>query len=221
MGPLANLLCLWAVSLAFLGGLAAAVLGLFLPRPGGPAGPPGGAPALYVQRMADALAALPFAAPSTQSVYLKLWLALVYALLLLYLLGRGEKKAASGTPGPGTAGLCMALVFQAASHTAGRLTVSVLDVGQGLSVALLSGGRAPWWTAAAPGRTTRRHRRRLLQSLGLSRIDLVVLTHYHEDHAGGIPELLERLEVGLLVLPDVEEDDPLRRRSRRWRRKRD
>ena len=27
----------------------------------------------------------------------------------------------------------------------------------------------------------------------------------------GIPELLERLEVGLLVLPDVEEDDPLRR----------
>ncbi|WP_204266669.1 MBL fold metallo-hydrolase, partial [Escherichia coli] len=38
------------------------------------------------------------------------------------------------------------------------------------------------------------------QSLGLSRIDLVVLTHYHEDHAGGIPELLERLEVALLVL---------------------
>ena len=27
----------------------------------------------------------------------------------------------------------------------------------------------------------------------------------------GIPELLERLEVGLLVLPDVEEEDPLRR----------
>lgn len=32
-GPLANLLCLWAVSLAFLGGLAAAVLGVFLPGP--------------------------------------------------------------------------------------------------------------------------------------------------------------------------------------------
>ena len=145
-------------------------------------------------------------------MYLKLWLALVYALLLLYLLGRGEKKRPLVPLGLGTAGLCMALVFQAASHTAGRLTVSVLDVGQGLSVALLSGGRAALVDCGGtgadnPGDTAADY----FQSLGLSRIDLVVLTHYHEDHAGGIPELLERLEVGLLVLPDVEEDDPLRR----------
>jgi len=162
--------------------------------------------------MADALAALPFAALSTQSVYLKLWLALVYALLLLYLLGRGEKKRPLVPLGLGTAGLCAALVFQAASHTAGRLTVSVLDVGQGLSVALLSGGRAALVDCGGtgadnPGDTAADY----FQSLGLNRIDLVVLTHYHEDHAGGIPELLERLEVGLLVLPDVEEEDPLRR----------
>ena len=211
-GPLANLLCLWAVSLAFLGGLAAAVLGVFLPGPAALLALPAALPALYVQRMADALAALPFAALSTQSVYLKLWLALVYALLLLYLLGRGEKKRPLVPLGLGTAGLCAALVFQAASHTAGRLTVSVLDVGQGLSVALLSGGRAALVDCGGtgadnPGDTAADY----FQSLGLSRIDLVVLTHYHEDHAGGIPELLERLEVGLLVLPDVEEDDPLRR----------
>lgn len=145
-------------------------------------------------------------------MYLKLWLALVYALLLLYLLGRGEKKRPLVPLGLGTAGLCAALVLQAASHTAGRLTVSVLDVGQGLSVALLSGGRAALVDCGGtgadnPGDTAADY----FQSLGLSRIDLVVLTHYHEDHAGGIPELLERLEVGLLVLPDVEEDDPLRR----------
>ena len=88
----------------------------------------------------------------------------------------------------------------------------MLDVGQGLSVALLSGGRAALVDCGGtgadnPGDTAADY----FQSLGLNRIDLVVLTHYHEDHAGGIPELLERLEVGLLVLPDVEEDDPLRR----------
>ena len=191
---------------------AAAVLGLFLPGPAALLALPAALPTLYVQRMADALAALPFAALSTQSVYLKLWLALVYVLLLLYLLGRGEKKRPLVPLGLGTAGLCAALVLQAASHTAGRLTVSVLDVGQGLSVALLSGGRAALVDCGGtgadnPGDTAADY----FQSLGLNRIDLVVLTHYHEDHAGGIPELLERLEVGLLVLPDVEEEDPLRR----------
>ena len=40
-----------------------------------------------------------------------------------------EKKRPLVPLGLGTAGLCAALVFQAASHTAGRLTVSVLDVG--------------------------------------------------------------------------------------------
>lgn len=195
-----------------LSSLAAAVLGLFLPGPAALLALPAALPTLYVQRMADALAALPFAALSTQSVYLKLWLALVYVLLLLYLLGRGEKKRPLVPLGLGTAGLCAALVLQAASHTAGRLTVSVLDVGQGLSVALLSGGRAALVDCGGtgadnPGDTAADY----FQSLGLNRIDLVVLTHYHEDHAGGIPELLERLEVGLLVLPDVEEEDPLRR----------
>ena len=68
VGPLANLLCLWAVSLAFLGGLAAAVLGLFLPGPAALLALPAALPTLYVQRMADALAALPFAALSIQSV---------------------------------------------------------------------------------------------------------------------------------------------------------
>ena len=174
VGPLANLLCLWAVSLAFLGGLAAAVLGLFLPGPAALLALPAALPTLYVQRMADALAALPFAALSIQSVYLKLWLALVYVLLLLYLLGRGEKKRPLVPLGLGTAGLCAALVLQAASHTAGRLTVSVLDVGQGLSVALLSGGRAALVDCGGtgadnPGDTAADY----FQSLGLSRIDLV------------------------------------------------
>jgi len=63
-------------------------------------------------------------------------------------------------------------------------------------VALLSGGRAALVDCGGtgadnPGDTAADY----FQSLGLNRIDLVVLTHYHEDHAGGIPELLERLEV--------------------------
>ena len=34
---------------------------------------------------------------------------------------------------------------------------------------------------------------------GLSRIDYVLITHYHADHAGGIPQLVERIPVGTFL----------------------
>ena len=43
-----------------------------------------------------------------------------------------------------------------------------------------------------------------------STLDLLVLTHYHSDHACGVPELMERLDVAALAVPDVEPDSVLR-----------
>ena len=34
---------------------------------------------------------------------------------------------------------------------------------------------------------------------GVSRIDYVLLTHYHMDHAGGVPQLLEKIPVGTFI----------------------
>jgi competence protein ComEC len=34
---------------------------------------------------------------------------------------------------------------------------------------------------------------------GLSKIDYVLITHYHEDHAGGIPQLIARIPVGTFL----------------------
>ena len=211
IAPLANLLVLWSVTWAFLGGLIVALLGLALPALAGVLALPVSLPVAYLQTVTGALARLPFAAVSTQSFYLKLWLAFVYALLLLYLLGRGRKRPLVPV-GLGAGALCLCLVLHAASYTAGRLTVSVLDVGQGLSVAFTSKGRSALVDCGGSGLSDAGDvAADYFQSLGMSRVDLVVLTHYHADHAGGIPQLLERLEVGRLLLPDVTPEDPLRR----------
>lgn len=114
--------------------------------------------------------------------------------------------------GAGGLCLCAALLLTAASRTSGRLSVSVLDVGQGQSVVLYSQGRCALVDCGGsglsdPGDTAADY----LQSLGTARLDLLVLTHYHTDHACGVPQLLERLEVERLLLPDVEPEEPLRR----------
>lgn len=39
----------------------------------------------------------------------------------------------------------------------------------------------------------------LAHQAGLTRIDTVLITHFHEDHAGGVPELVARIPVGRFV----------------------
>jgi beta-lactamase superfamily II metal-dependent hydrolase len=48
---------------------------------------------------------------------------------------------------------------------------------------------------------------------GLNHIDYVLITHYHDDHVGGLPQLLERIKVGTLVDhgPNQEDSDATRR----------
>ena len=210
IAPLANLLVLWAVSCLFLGGLIVSVLGIFLPSVAAILAIPVSLVGRYLLWVVPSLAAFPFASVSAGSVYIQAWLGLVYALILARKLLR-ERGSFILPMALSAAALCWAVVLHGASYTSGELTVSVLDVGQGLSVALYSQGRAALVDCGGNGVDQAGDKAAdYFQGLGLTRVDVVILTHYHDDHANGVERLMERMEVDLLVLPDVEPENPLR-----------
>jgi competence protein ComEC len=85
--------------------------------------------------------------------------------------------------------------------TADGLThVTILDVGQGDAIVIRSAGGRAWVVDAGPafgrrdaGETTVAP---YLWSLGIRRIEALVVTHPHPDHSGGVPFLVRAFDVG-------------------------
>lgn len=210
ISPLSNLLTLWAIGFLFLGGLGAGALAVVLPGPAAVLALPFTLLVRYLQWVIDLLARPALAALPLESVYYRAWLVLVYALVLLFIRTKGRRSVWMPLAA-GTAALVMAVALTRASFYMGNLAVMVLDVGQGQSVLIRMGN---FLTLVDCGGDSRDDpgdiAANCLQSLGRSKIDLLVVSHYHDDHANGIPQLLRRIDVGEIVLPDVEEDAPLR-----------
>jgi competence protein ComEC len=146
------------------------------------------------------------------------WLLVLFFVLLAFLviLLRSQFNRSRLWPSLFTATLLVATVLIAthpfAPHLAkGKFELSVLDVGQGDSLFLASplghtmlidaGGPPPQFGlpsqqhAIDPGEEAVSP---FLWSRGIKKIDVVALTHAHQDHLGGIPSILENFEVGAL-----------------------
>ncbi len=210
ISPLSNLLTLWAVSFLFCGGLCAGLLGLLWHPLGVAVAWPFRLLSGYLIHIVPALSHLNRAAVSASDVYVRSWLLFAYGLLALWLLFRRlspeRRLCRPMVPAAAcVAALIAALAFSAAGPGA-DLTVTVLDVGQGASTVLLSGDTAI--VVDCGGDDAGEAAADRLQSTGVKQVDLLVLTHFHADHADGLPMLFDRLEIRAAAVPDV--DDGLR-----------
>ncbi|MGE4354270.1 MAG: ComEC/Rec2 family competence protein, partial [Oscillospiraceae bacterium] len=108
--------------------------------------------------------------------------------------------------------LCFAILVTnaAAVSLPGRITV--LNVGQGQSIVMLAGGATVMidcggeGTSDDPGETAAEY----LLARGRRRVDVLVLTHLHEDHVNGVMSLMALMPVEKLVMaPDLDDSDGL------------
>ena len=210
IAPLANLLTGWAVVAAFVGGAASVLAGfLFFPL-GQVLAVLAGLPVRFFLGVAALLSRVPLAAVTLNSPYYILWMCFVYLILVLWLFVPAKGKRPVLPVCAGVLTLCLAVLLTAGTVRREDLVLTALDVGQGQSVALCSGSSAALVDCGgtlSPGDAAASY----FQSIGRSSIDLLILTHFHEDHAGGVAELLSRIRVGGIAVPDVDKDSVLRR----------
>lgn len=200
VGVLANLLTLWAVSLAFYGIVAVCILSLISLKLAAWIAALASIPMGYVVWVAKLLSAFSLAAVYTKSVYIVLWLIFVYALLAVFLFS--EKRSARVLFCCAVLGLCFALLFSWSEHTFSDVHFTALDVGQGQSLILHHEGKTFLIDCGGTNdENAANTAAETLLSRGITRLDGVILTHGDRDHAGGLPYLLTRIETDCILLP--------------------
>ena len=200
IGILTNLLTLPVLTFLFIGIVISCLLGL--------AYMPGAVflgkllawPARYILLVARVLAETPFSAVYTASPFIVGWLILVYILFVVTLLA--GRKVGMKLVLTAAMSFCLAVGLSWLRPAFGDCRVTVLDVGQGQSVIVQTegknilvdcGGDYPQSVADTVSGE--------LLSMGISRLDAVIITHEDADHSAALPYLLSRVDADAIILP--------------------
>ena len=207
LSPLSNVLALWALSLLMMCALAVGVLAVFFPGPAALLGMAAGLPALYARLVALLLGKFPFASLGTDNRYCLIWLAAVYLALAAAFCGRTRPKRPLRSAGALALLLCAAIGLGRLEVETADLTVTALDVGQGASTALLSGGRAALVDCGGSGRRNAGDAAAdYFAAMGRTRLDVLALTHFDADHFNGVERLFYRMQVDTVAVPAGDSD---------------
>lgn len=205
VGPLANLLCIWAASLTFALGLSACVAAWFCPMLGQILAVPVRWLLRYLIGVAHLLNRGAFVALRLDNLYYVGWFAALLLLIVLVIAIKPLRRRPLLPIACAVGLLFLALNLRMSSLNSPSFCVTALDVGQGACTVFHSDGS---FAAVDCGGTEAGDRLAdYLQSAGADKLDLLVLTHYDSDHTDGVELLLQRLAVDTVALPGVEDDN--------------
>ncbi len=102
--------------------------------------------------------------------------------------------------------ICLAVIGilflnAAFSNPSKGLIVTILDVGQGDSILIETPSGRKMLVDAGEKKMGERVVVPFLRKKGISKLDMVVLTHPHEDHVGGLPAVLDNIRVDTVLDP--------------------
>ena len=205
VGILTNLLVLWVVSVVFSGIVLACIVAWLWP-------PLGVAIAWviswlirYVITVAKVLSYLPLSAVYTCSVYVVMWIVLCYILFAAFLLIKKKRPVALVTCA--LIGLVLSMIASYVVPRNAGLQITVFDVGEGRSILLQDGGKNYLVDCGgdSPKATSDMVAQKLL-SQGVYELDAIILTGFGDANSGAIENLLCRIDVATLYLPDIPDD---------------
>ena len=214
VAPLAGLLAVPAAGYAFMSAFVSALLSLVWTPLGHLAGYVPLLLVKYILWAAHLLLAVPYHAVYFTNVYLRVWLLYVYAAFLGCAVTPDGKRKYALASALTVLALAACLWLNSRWQQYGAFRAAVLDVGQGESVALCSGSEAALVDCGSSNSYVDAGSvaADALQSAGIRRLSAVIVTHYHADHTNGLTEVLTRLPVDTLYLPDIEDEYGVRDR---------
>lgn len=207
--PVVNVLVLWLLSIVFCGAMLTALLALALPAA---AAIPAAAlswPVRLVQLVAHGAAKVPFAALYPENGYLIAAAVFLYALVLLLALRPGTVRLWHALAAAVVVtGCCMALSCADAALPASSF--AMLDVGQGQCLVSRTGGSVTVIDCGGAEDASGETAARYLLARGMPRVDRLILTHFDADHCNGVRQLLRRVQVDTLYIPELSPSSRLR-----------
>lgn len=160
--------------------------------------------ALYTVSVCRAMGGLNFAALSMEAPEFVFWLCLFYAVLAAWLCLKWLRKRPAIPAGVMALSLMGVILLHIWRVTAASVNVIALNVGQGQCVTAISGTETIAIDCGGNADNAGDILSDFLQNLNRNELDALILTHFDSDHVNGLEELLERIRVETLYVPEFD-----------------